>query len=313
MNRKLALLAATAIVSGLLSVPAFADVNVVANINKDKDVFVDVSVSITKDIEIDVSLVDATAKGLAEAEAFVNADTSNNTVNLELEGSNDGVFTKRLATMGGKDQLDVDEEDNPLKAVSDNTGVILQFNQDVGDNVNQGNVVSIALVDIEDDDGTDNLEYAVAHSEAAVSQRSANNNVKFDGSLSSDSINPRNQQSGNFQIRAEIENVMERNLGVVMGNQNAGQNSNQHNAMALALGVDTALALSEGDLGQEVSFNDKVIDQTSFKRAQIADSINNNQGVTAFNQNTGHNNNQSTVISLAATGAASNLLPDPGP
>lgn len=302
MNRKLALLAATAIVSGLLAAPAFADVNVRADITKDKDTFVNVSVSITKDIDINVDLTDVTSQGLGEAEAFVNADTSNNIVNLEnLNGEvDDGeiveTFTSRLATMAD--------------AVNDNLGVIIQFNQDVGDNVNQGNVVSIAFVDVADDPGTpDDLEFATTHSEAAVSQRSANNQVRFDGEFPGFGINPRAADDDTFHVRAEIANVLERNNGVIMGNQNAGQNSNQHNAMALAVGVDSALALAEGDLGQEVTGNNRTFDSASFKRAQIFSSINENTGVTAFNQNTGHNNNQGTVISIAATGAAGGLVP----
>lgn len=302
MNRKLALLAATAIVSGLLAAPAFADVNVRADITKDKDTIVNVSVDIFKDIDINVDLIDATTQGLGEAEAFVNADTSNNIVTLENRNGevDDGeiveTFTSRLATMAD--------------AVNDNLGVIIQFNQDVGDNVNQGNVVSIAFVDVADDPATlDDLEFATTHSEAAVSQRSANNQVRFDGAFPGFDIDPRLADSDTFHVRAEIANVLERNNGVIMGNQNAGQNSNQHNAMALAVGVDSALALAEGDLGQEVTGNNRTFDSASFKRAQIFSSINENTGVTAFNQNTGHNNNQGTVISIAATGAAGGLVP----
>jgi len=305
LRTKLALLAATALVSGVLAVPAFtssamADVNVTVTVDKDKLTLVSVSVDITKDIEIDVTL-NATAEGHAEANAEVNANSSNNTTILHLfDGEGDTNFTHRLATI--------------TDSINGNLGVILQVNQDVGENANQGNLAAISFSDVQDDPSTPGVvEAAVTHSEAAVSQVSSNNNIEFFGSFPG-FVTPDNGllDDEDFHVRAEITNSVNANNGVVFVNQNAGQNTNQHNVLALSVGLDSAVALAEGDLGQESSNNDRIFDVASFKRDLIEGSVNGNTGIVGVNQSVGHNNNQATVISIAATSAASNLVPGSG-
>jgi len=306
LRGKLMLLAATALVGGVLAVPAMvspvlADVNVTVSVDKDKTTFVSVSVDINKDIEIDVNLI-SNLDGLAQSDAFVNAISTNNIVDLGLfDGPDDNDFTKRLASITG--------------SLSGNTGVI-QLNQDVGDNANQGNVISAALVDVANIPpaaGVDDpiFESAVAHAEAAVDQKSTNNTTEFEATFPGfpDEADP--LVDTDFHVRAEIIDSVIGNTGIIMVNQNAGQNTNQHNVLSLAVGIDAAVALAEGDLGQESSGND-VTDITTFKRSLIDGSINGNAGIVAVNQATGHNNNQATVMTVAATSAASALVPGPG-
>jgi len=302
LRGKLMLLAATALVSGVLAVPAMvspalADVNVTVSVDKDKSTLVSVSVDINKDIEIDVNLV-SHLDGLAQSDAFVNALSTGNLVNLGLNTEPEDInFTRRLASI--------------TDSLTGNVAVI-QVNQDVGDNANQGNVISAALVDVQDLPATEILfEASVAHAEAAVDQKSTNNTTLFEASFPGfpDEGNPLVETD--FHVRAEIIGSVSGNTGIIMINQNAGQNTNQHNVLSLAVGIDAAVALAEGDLGQESSGND-VTDITTFKRALIQESITGNSGIVAVNQATGHNNNQATVMTVAATSAASALVPGPG-
>lgn len=314
LRGKLMLLAATALVGGVLAVPAMvspvlADVNVTVAVDKDKSTLVSVTVDINKDIDIDVNLI-STLDGLAQSDAFVNAISTGNTVDLGLLGCVEGEggcsFTKRLASITG--------------SLLGNTGVI-QVNQDVGDNANQGNVVSAALVDVANVEppplpgggpAPDPIfEASVAHAEAAVDQKSTNNTTEFEATFPGFPDDEDPLTGDDFHVRAEIIGSVNGNTGIMMVNQNAGQNTNQHNVLSLAVGIDAAVALAEGDLGQESSGND-VTDITTFKRALIDGSINGNAGIVAVNQATGHNNNQATVITVAATSAASALVPGPG-
>jgi hypothetical protein len=299
------LLVATALVGGVIAVPAMvspvlADVNVAVSVDKDKSTIVQVTVDINKDIEIDVNLI-SNLDGLAQSDAFVNAISTGNTVDLGLLGCVEGAegcsFTKRLASITG--------------SLIGSTGVI-QLNQDVGDNANQGNVISAALVDVQDVPATEDVfEASVAHAEAAVDQKSTNNKTEFEGTFPGFPSEQNPLVAEDFHVRAEIIGSVNGNTGIMMVNQNAGQNTNQHNVLSLAVGIDAAVALAEGDLGQESSGNE-VDDITTFKRDLIEGSINANAGIVAVNQATGHNNNQATVMTVAATSAASALVPGPG-
>jgi hypothetical protein len=289
------LIATTVLAGGLLAAPAWAEVTVTVDVDKDKTIDVFEFIVINKSADIEV-FFEGDAQGLAEADALVNATVSGNTVILTLLGDVLGDFNKRLAV------IDL--------SVNGNSGVILQLNQDVGDNANQGNVLSAALVDVRDNpDTADEFEAAVAHAEAAVDQKNTHNDVTmitdFPGFL-----DPLAALSTQFHVRAEITDSVNGNTGGVYHvNQNAGVNVNQHNVLNVAIGLDVGLALGEGALGQENSDN-HVDDVFSFKSAFIDGSINTNSGVVGVNQNVGHNNNQASVINIAATVAATNLIPN---
>jgi len=308
MNRKLALIASTVLAGGIMAAPALADVDVFATVDKDKVISVTENISITKFVTVNVEFI-TNFEGLSEADALVNATTSGHTVLLSLGGSlpNDGPnddFRKRVA--------------NIATSIVGNQGVILQVNQDVGDNVNQGNVVSGSFTDLPDNPNTTpGIESVVTWSEAFVDQKSTNNTVRMaatlpgvpgDRPIPRDPLNP--TVFGDFHIRAVLDRSVTGNTGVIHVNQNAGTNTNQHNVLAFAVGLSSGLALGEAGLGQENSGND-VEDFNTYKSAQILASVNTNTGVVGVNQNSGHNNNQAAVINIAATTAATTLVPTP--
>jgi hypothetical protein len=294
MRRKLALLASTALAGGMWIAPALADVSVTVTVDKQKTITVSEEITINKDVSITVTDI-VTLEGFAEAEAVVNATVQNNTVDLQLGGDVNGDFNKRWAT--------IDD------SINDNIGVIIGLNQDVGDNANQGNVVSAALTDI----GTDPDQSALAHAQSAVDQKNSDNDVFMIGTLPGSPGNrpvPPATVRFDWHVLASITDSIDGNLGVIQVNQNAGNNPNQHNVLSLAVGVDAGVALGEGDLGQENSGN-KVSDYNTYKSAQIDGSVTGNIGIVSVNQNAGHNNNQAAVITIAATVASTNLLPSP--
>jgi hypothetical protein len=75
--------------------------------------------------------------------------------------------------------------------------------------------------------------------------------------------------------------------------------NNQINAVALAVGVNAAVALSEADLGQ---LNSSVeVNETNTTRAEdITGSVVGNTGITQVNQSNGNLNNQASVVSVSA-------------
>ena len=309
MNRKLALIASTVLAGGIMAAPALADVDVFATVDKDKVISVTENISITKFVTVNVEFI-TTFEGLSEADALVNATTSGHTVLLSLGGSlpNDGPnddFRKRVA--------------NITTSIVGNTGVILQVNEAVGDNVNQGNVVSGSFTDLPAGPDPAAIQSVVTWSEAFVDQKSTNNTVKMAATLPGvpgpggrpiprDPLNP--TVFSDFHIRAALDRSVTGNTGVIHVNQNAGTNTNQHNVLAFAVGLSSGLALGEAGLGQENSGND-VEDFNTYKSAQILASVNTNTGVVGVNQNSGHNNNQAAVINIAATTAATTLVPTP--
>lgn len=304
LRKKLMLLAATAITSGLLAAPAFADVNVKAVIDKDKIITVTEQISITKDIDIDVTFT-GDLQGLGESDALVNASIIGNQTDLRLPGSQEEVgddnFTKRRAKIGSED-VGAD-----TGAMNKNDGVVLQVNQDVGENANQGNILSAAVTDVEDGPATGRAS-AVAHAEAGVSQVIDDNQTILTAEFPSLDGFP--NEDSDFHVVASVRDSMNDNIGaIVQANQNAGQNANQHNVVSVAVGLDAGLALGEAALGQENSSNE-IIDLNTFKTAIVDNSMNSNQGIVSLNQNAGHNNNQATVINIAATSQAQGLTPN---
>jgi len=74
--------------------------------------------------------------------------------------------------------------------------------------------------------------------------------------------------------------------------------NNQANAVSVAVGVDPAVSLSEADLGQVNSWNSAV---SIFSRSTATIGTINANGIAGVNQSSGHMNNQSNVVSVAAT------------
>jgi hypothetical protein len=184
-------------------------------------------------------------------------------------------------------------------SVTTNTG-IGQLNQDVGNNSNQGNVLAAGLVF-----GGNDLAKAEAYVEQLGEHNSARNIEDPNYLKANSAYNTGNPSLTPLQgplvpqISADIENSINHNVGVFMVNQNAGNNNQQHNALAAAIGDNAFTALADAGLHQ-VNSGNHVYDLNTVKQDTINASVNSNQGLVMVNQSVGDNNNQATVVNVAA-------------
>lgn len=260
-------ISAAALLVGTVSMSALAEVNLTVTVNKTKDktVFEDLQKFKTANIVVNGFFP---VEGAAEAEALANVDNVGNSVTT---GPADDVASQKSASI----------DDPDTGSINDNAGII-GVNQDVGNMVKQGNIVSISVTD---------TATSFVESQAGVDQlNSGNSSTQEETALLDDTSNR----------STSIVNSINNNAGVVGVNQNAGNMNDQTNAVALAVGIGDYFALSEAELGQENTGNVVV---ESFTRATgtITDSINGNSGIVGVNQATGHMNNQASAVSLAAT------------
>jgi hypothetical protein len=154
---------------------------------------------------------------------------------------------------------------------------ITGVNQASGNMNNQANAVSVAV----DPNSHDPFRSgSFAESQAASDQKNKSNHVLDKVSRSTSTLN---SVSGS---------------GIIGVNQASGSMNNQANAVSVAVGVGPAgIALSEADLGQVNSWN-SVVSIFSTSSATIGSVTGN--GITGVNQSSGHMNNQSNVVSVAA-------------
>jgi uncharacterized protein YbjQ (UPF0145 family) len=156
---------------------------------------------------------------------------------------------------------------------------IVGVNQASGNMNNQANAVSVAV-----DGGNDHSRLffggSFAESQAASDQKNKSNFVLDKVSTSTSTLN---SVSGN---------------GIIGVNQASGSINNQANAVSVAVGVDPAVSLSEADLGQVNRWNSAV---SIFSRSTSTIGSIGGNGIIGVNQASGHMNNQSNVVSVAAT------------
>jgi hypothetical protein len=162
--------------------------------------------------------------------------------------------------------------------VSGNSG-ITGVNQASGNMNNQANAVSVAV------DGSNHHSRlffggSFAESQAASDQKNKRN----------DYVNKRSTSFSDL--------LVDGNSGITGVNQASGHMNNQANAVSVAVGVDPAISLSEADLGQVNAWN-TVINIAGFSLASAT--VSKNTGITGVNQSSGNMNNQSNVVSVAAT------------
>jgi hypothetical protein len=207
--------------------------------------------------------------------------------------------------VGDENNYDIHRSSTTTNSILRNTG-IGEVNQDVGNNSNQGNVIAAGFVF-----GGNDLVKA----EAYVEQLSTNNSSRNveDGnpaSLGNNLIPNPAYNTGNPsltpdqgpllpQITASMTGSMDGNTGVFFVNQNAGNNNQQHNALAAAIGDNAFTALADAGLHQLNSGN-HVYDVNTVKQDTVNGSVNSNTGIVALNQSVGDNNNQATVINVAS-------------
>ena len=277
---RIALAAAMAIgVAVGIAGPSFADVNVLVSVFKDKTVTVNESITIDKEIVLDVT-ANVAADGAAEAQALANVDNFGNTVDLE-----DVTYDARI-------------EDSIGSEFGESNIGITQVNQAAGNHQNQGNLVSAALTATGE---------AFTNAQAEVDQQNGEGNNGGGIGNVVDIVDS--------TMTATIVDSINFNSGIVQANQDAGNNNNQTNAIAIGAGIETedldvVASLSEAALGQSNSGNrvtegdplnqDSGADSVE-KTASITGSLNNNFGaVIGVNQAAGNNANQGNLVSVAA-------------
>jgi hypothetical protein len=290
----------------LFALPALADVAVTANVTMQKDVMVFEDIVKNKNVTIQVGRLDGfMVDHAAEAAAIVNAASDGVTVNGN--GSQSESFSVNLdASMDA--------------SITGNSGVV-GVNQDVGNSVNQGNVVALAYTV---GDGTPGgFGSALADSQAEASQANSGSSVTERGVRAHDEPQPDtvipdpnfpNDRTKDTVIPGAIVAVPDSdvksasllgsvngNTGITGVNQNVGNASNQHNGVSLAVGLESVAALSEAALGQANTGN-SVDESGTVRTASISGSVNANVGITAVNQNTGNFNNQSSMVAFSAVG-----------
>ncbi len=275
MNRLTKFLLSSALVAalgGFLAGPAVAEVIIFVDIFKDKDIIILEDIDKIKRVTINVDAV-INPETAAESSAIKNQVNKHNTVDLD--------FVTGTLVEDARDAL-MDH------SVRDDVGVT-QFNQDVGNMVNQANVVSIALTT--PDPTTEDTTFV--ESQASQEQINKHNTVIELGKLA---LNPEDPD-----YEAIIDHSVRDNLGITQVNQNSGNMNNQDNNLSVALGLDNGavVALSEADLGQ-VNKHNSVNSKNTIKRNTLLWSVRNNTGITSVNQSTGNMNNQDTSISFAA-------------
>lgn len=261
-----------------VAVPALADVTVTAEITKTKDILVTESLDKLKQVFIDVSR-EILLNGAAEVEAIVNV---RNVGNIMPDLDTDDYGVRRFATLEA--------------SVNDNSG-ILGLNQDVGNMVNQANVVSFGLTDSPN---------GYAEAQAAADQRSMDNTVYQNNSATWDPEVPDRSAT----IGGEGGSI-NNNSGIVGVNQNAGNMNSQTNAVAVAVATNGLVALSEAALGQ-VNSGNFVCEIATVKRDLIENSITGNAGIVNVNQSSGNMNNQAAVLSMAVRTSTVSLSSIPG-
>jgi hypothetical protein len=282
------LLAGAAVVLGLSAQSAWADVDVLATINKDKDVTVLEYIFKYKVAFILVD-VDVIPNKAAESLALVNQTNKDNE-------ACENCAEKR------------DELINSVGGVAGNSGIVT-LNQAAGNMNNQGNNLAVAVDFDRGVPGTPPPEeqppqagdYGFAEAQASTDQRNGSLDVFPDFSNTVDTINL-------FFRDALIENSINNNAGIVMVNQAPGNINNQANNIAFALSFAevSGVALSEADLGQ-VTINNVVLESNDGfdppiginKSANVVGSMSNNVGIVAVNQAAGNLSNQSNTMAVA--------------
>jgi hypothetical protein len=175
-------------------------------------------------------------------------------------------------------------------SVNFNIGVV-QYNQDVGVGVNQGNMISAAIGE----------SAAFIEANNAAAQYNLANTVTIDGRRTNGTTNTNNDTVGLIH-GSFIANSVNGNIGVVQANQNAGVFNNQLNSMSLAYSFENSgVALSNSDLGQWNSAGTATETNTS-RISSMTGSVNLNTGVVMGNQSSAYMGNQANIVSLSAAG-----------
>jgi len=284
-----------------MSGAASADVATNWTVNKTKTTNIYEPTTITKTITVtvtDTQPLNSEASGLVVINSSVIGSVVGRALVIDPNiGNLDGETAQDF--VGQVDNYDLHRSTLLTGSVTTNTG-IGQLNQDVGNDSNQGNAVAAGLTF-----GGNDFAKAEAYVEQ-LSQFNSARNIEGESNLVSNSqFNTGNPSLTPLQgplvpqITADVENSINHNVGVFMVNQNSGNNNQQHNALAAAIGDNALTALADAGLHQ-VNSGNHVYDLNTVKQDTINASVNSNQGIVALNQSVGDNNNQATVVNVAA-------------
>jgi len=186
--------------------------------------------------------------------------------------------SETLVNQTNKGNFEEREKTSSTSTASVSGSGIVNVNQASGNMNNQANAVSVAA-DPGNFDSSLFFGGSFAESQAASDQKNTWNSIDADKSGSSSTIG---SVSG---------------TGITGVNQASGSMNNQANAVSVAIGVAPAIALSEADLGQVNSWNYVSLEKTS--SISTIGSVS-GSGIVGVNQSSGHMNNQSNVVSVAA-------------
>jgi hypothetical protein len=280
MKRMIAILG----VFGLLmafSLPATADVTVIATVDKDKDISVAIDVDIDKDLTLEVKQI-VLPSNSAEALAIKNDVSDGNTL-TETEVNRDGalfVGVEKTATID-------------LGAFDTATGIV-NVNIAPGSMNNQGNADSVTYSQGEApiaanptfDPREDLYRFwggAFLHAEASAEKILTNNNVTADGSIRQGLID------------AAFLGIS----GIAGVNTAAGNLNNQNNAVALSVGLNSIAALAEADLGMTNSGNSSIENYTVTTDSISNGSFSGGAGIIGVNMSSGVLNNQANIVAAS--------------
>ncbi len=218
--------------------------------------------------------------------AIVNSETIainktvglNVTVDQQLDGAAEAQAIASVTNLGNEyDLQDAQYNSSLWNSVIGHAGV-LGLNQDTGNMANQANLVSASTTGVQGNNGT----FANSQAEATMNTGASDNTLK--------DVSTRSLMSGSIN----------RNNGIIGVNQNSGNMMSQLTAVALAIGDESRIALSEAALGQTTSASKLKLEGTS-SSASIPGSINYNTGIIGVNQSSGNNGNQAVNVSVAAS------------
>jgi len=294
---RLTLALALMLVGTAWSRAALADVFVFAEIDKDKNVTETVTIDIIKTILVNVTY-NETVIGDAEAHTLINQDNHDNTVDgaasVDVENPDQ---TPDEDGSAGSLNFDIELDALIEGSITGNSGVV-GVNQDVGNMVNQANAVSLG-----ETVSTSSITESQAHGEQ---RNHDNSSIQYerltfnDGEfVDEDDLPIADLTTLDPDKTALITGSVNDNTGIVGVNQNAGNNNNQANGVALAVGFGAHVAMAEADLGQHNASN-TVLSFETLHTDTITGSINGNSGVVTVNQTTGNNNNQGSMVSFSA-------------
>jgi hypothetical protein len=249
------------VIGGLALLPALAFADVDIYVTINKDKNIYIDENLKVEKKVDIDVeVELKTKKAAESDTLVNQKNEDN-VDINFKTGSTSV-----GSVGGSG--------------------IVNANQASGNMNNQANAVSVAVDPSGQNDHHNNHHdrdrfdpnSAFAHSQAASDQKNNDNKA----------INVKAGSSSILNVTGS---------GIINANQASGSMNNQANAVSVAVGAGSVgVALSEADLGQVNSYNFAL----SLFYGSSANMSVTGSGITGVNQSSGHMNNQSNVVSVAA-------------